>query len=247
MSWKKIKKNPFVKAGLVGGALTAGTILSGGTLPVAAAIGLGGAGIYQQYKNYDEQRKQNERQWESYQTQLQREDTSVSRRVEDLKAAGLSPVLAAGSGATSSAVFGGKAPEMQNPIEPIAGVLGLLKMKEDISNTLAQRKLIEKQTALADASQAIKWHDYKIFAESGQPSNGSSLTKTIRDAINYFTSDQVDNIKNELKNKADSLINPQPFKPNSTFDQYGNPIRQPWMDDETWNAVKNIKQKRGKK
>lgn len=244
MSWKKIKKNPFVKAGLIGGALAGGTILSGGTLPVAAAIGLGGAGIYQQYKNWDEQAKQNERQWKSYQQQMTREDNSVSRRVQDLQAAGLSPVLAAGSGATSSAVFGGKAPQMDNPLAPVADVLGLLKMKEDISNTLAQRKLIESQTGLSDVSRQMKQHDLDIYRLSGQPSNGSALTKTIRDAFNFFNSDQIESVKKEIKDKAGSLINPKPFKPNPTFDSKGNPIRQPWMDDETWNAVKNIKQKK---
>ena len=67
-----------------------------------------------------------------------REDSSVQRRVADLKAAGLSPVLAAGQGASAGPVVSTKAPEFD------AG---------DFTNAFQamQMQNIQKQMNLADA------------------------------------------------------------------------------------------------
>ena len=79
----------------------------------------------------------------NYQKDLQnrifsREDSSVQRRVADLKAAGLSPVLAAGQGASAGPVVSTKAPEFD------AG---------DFTNALQamQMQNTQKQMDLADA------------------------------------------------------------------------------------------------
>jgi len=164
--FNKFKQNDFVKMGATGAGLAGLTALSGGTLPVIAGVGLAGAGLYQQYKNYQNQQKQQEYERGLQNKIFEREDTSTSRRVEDLRSAGLNPVLAAGDGAGAGAVVNTKPPQMDNPLDAITGVLALLKMKEDISNTVAQRDLIAQQVSKAQAEAGIKWHDFKIFKEN---------------------------------------------------------------------------------
>lgn len=67
----------------------------------------------------------------------QREDTAVQRRVADLKAAGLSPTLAAGSAATTSSPIAVNAPEF-NPML----ISDMSRAKADISRTKAEEAAI---------------------------------------------------------------------------------------------------------
>jgi len=233
MSWKKAFKNPLVKAGLLGGGLAGLTVVSGGTLPVAAGVGLAGAGLYQQYKNYSEQQKNLEYQMETQREAFQREDNSISRRVADLTASGLSPVLAAGQGAGTGPIVSTKPPQMDNPLTPVADVLGLLKMKEDITNTVAQRDLIKAQTDLANTSDAIKNWDLNKYVEWNLPSNASGLAKTIRDLGSLFkgfgpiAGPAAQDLSKKLAPEGDK----NPYK--RKFEVQEDPIKK-WMQDQGW-------------
>ena len=121
-------------------------------LPVlaAGAIGLNGvaglANTYFQFKNLE------------YQKDIQnkifnREDNSVQRRVADLKAAGLSPVLAAGQGAQAGPVVKTEAPQFDT--SHVSNAVSAMQMANyvkqmeaidaDISKTHAEQTAVEMQ------------------------------------------------------------------------------------------------------
>lgn len=101
-----------------------------GLAAAGSAFNLAG-GIYDRWYN----RKLQEKTWE-------REDTAVQRRVADLRAAGLSPTLAAGSAASSGSPI--SVPSM--PSIDIQGALGIVSAMKDISKTDAETKRILEET-----------------------------------------------------------------------------------------------------
>lgn len=151
-----------------------------------------------------------------YQKDLQRsifgrEDTSIARRVQDLKASGLSPVLAAGQGAGTGAIVSTKPPEI-DPSLAASLFIQLSTMEKDFAVKDEQLKVMQSQRYLNDINSAIKKWDLKQYKKSGTASNASGLAKTIRDIYGLSTSPAVKEVVDSVKKKFQQIDTEQQKK-----------------------------------
>lgn len=93
---------------------------------------------------------------QSYNRDLQervfaREDNAVQRRAEDMRAAGINPILAAGSPAQAGSVVRSDAPQLdasqvvQNALGVKSAEVAIQKQKADVSRTQAETRLLNMQ------------------------------------------------------------------------------------------------------
>ena len=148
-----------------------------------------GANFYWQYKNYEYQKNLQNRIFN-------REDNAVQRRVADLKAAGLSPVLAAGSGADAGPVVSTKAPEFEG-LGDLTNALQFMQsqaMEASIDKTKAENLVLDQQAQkvkseryLTDLMAQKQAMDNKIQSKYGGVSNPSGPARWVRDAVGIGT------------------------------------------------------------
>uniref|UniRef100_A0AAU8B8B6 DNA pilot protein n=1 Tax=Dulem virus 177 TaxID=3145654 RepID=A0AAU8B8B6_9VIRU len=119
--------DPFVLSSIIG---TAGSLIGGLTNTAASGV--------QADKNLELQKEMFEYQKGLQKDIFEREDNAVQRRVKDLVAAGLSPVLAAGSASNAGSIVPTTTPQRNQDFSGIERALGAFR-------EIAQLRLLESQ------------------------------------------------------------------------------------------------------
>lgn len=167
----------------------AGNVISS-VIPGAGLIGglaQGIGNLVSGQQNYGNQQALLDYQKALQQTTWQREDTAVQRRVADLKAAGLSPVLAAGSAAQTSSPINVTAP--RRDYVPDLNLLGMQNMMAQISQSKAQ-------AALTQVEAEKKRFALDYFKTQGIPEEGMDIWgKRIAELLNSANLSMPEGIK----------------------------------------------------
>lgn len=157
-------------------------------------------------QNLDAQRQQMKYMQGAQQTQWDREDNAVQRRANDLRAAGLSPVLAAGSAAQSSSPIQVGAPQATSSgPEAVAGI------GEGIQTALAMSQLSATvEGAKAAQAQASLTRSTEKINKENQPFNQAVMAATrkasMAAAYGQNTKTRIERIR--AKNFEDQGVDP---------------------------------------
>ena len=183
-----------------------------GGIKGAADVGIGIFNAVQQQKQFQYQKK-------LQQQIFQREDTAVQRRVAELQAAGLSPVLAAGAGAGAGQVVSTKAPQYEGSGDPVSGVMDAMMASKTLKAKDSEIAFLKSQKAHMDAETKTEDELRPIKVEQATQQAGLLQTQASVALLDSMT-------RAEQWKRDHPYGAPLPFDKNTPAGKILNPILQ---------------------
>ena len=219
---------------------------------MSLTAGLVGAAVGGSVLNSYLQWRENEYQHGLQRDIFNREDTSIQRLVADLKAAGLSPVLAAGQGAGTGGVVSTTVPQTDLS-DRVLSALSLMKMEADISKTRAEEAYVNLQannagimlpSQLASMEAGIKNADaqtYRTYMEAKKTAvEAKNMTDTGTSGSNIFSQAFRDiyGAMSKASSEASKIIDKQTPKTRAGFHPFWTEDGQKFMKEQIEKANK---------